>query len=51
MRKMLGVLYAGMGTILLDPYSGMTEYLCRLRIEFPALFHVRQASGAYVVGK
>jgi hypothetical protein len=49
--ELLGALYAGTGTILLDPYSGMSENLVRLRLEFDALFHVRQPMGAYIVGK
>jgi hypothetical protein len=45
----LGVLYAGTGTILADPYSGMESNLVRVRVEVEAYLHVRNDASAYVI--
>lgn len=46
---LLGVLYAGTATILIDPYTGLKTNTVRLRLELEALLHVRSPAGAYVV--
>ena len=46
---MLGVLYAGQAKIEADPYSSFEKNTTRLRIEVNALFHVRDANGAFKV--
>lgn len=47
---MLGVLYRGRASILVDPYSGMDTNDVRLRVEMEALLHVRDViAGAYVI--
>jgi hypothetical protein len=44
-----GALYAGTGTVMVDPYTGMKTNTVRMRLEIEALLHVRAASGAYVI--
>lgn len=46
---LLGALYAGTGTITIDPYTGLKTNTVRLRLEIEALFHVRAIAGAYVI--
>lgn len=47
--QVLGVLYVGPSRFLSDPYTGMSTNVTSLRLEQDALFHVRNAAGAYVV--
>lgn len=46
---MLGVVFAGIGSIWVDPYTGMHANTSRLRVEVESLFWVRNADGAFVV--
>ena len=46
----LGPLYVGTGTVLVDPYSSMERNVIRLRVEIEALCFVRDIRGAYVIG-
>jgi hypothetical protein len=45
----LGPLFVGTGTVLVDPYSSMERNVVRLRVEIEALCFVRDARGAYVI--
>ena len=45
----LGPLFVGTGTVLVDPYSSMERNVVRLRVEIEALAFVRDARGAYVI--
>lgn len=45
----LGVLYLATGTVLVDPFTGMSTNEVRVRAEIEALMHVRDANGAYVI--
>jgi hypothetical protein len=46
---MLGVFYDAMGTVLIDPYTGASTNVVRIRSEIEALMHVRNPNGAFVV--
>jgi len=46
-----GVLYADIGTLLIDPYSGMDTNEVRIRVEINGLLHVRDVAGVYVIAK
>ncbi|MCW3064782.1 MAG: hypothetical protein JWN32_1954 [Solirubrobacterales bacterium] len=46
---LLGVFYSAMGTILADPYTGLTSNQVRVRVEIDGLLHVRDVSGAYLI--
>lgn len=46
---LVGALWAGAGTITIDPYTGLKTNTVRLRLEIEALFHVRAIAGAYVI--
>jgi len=48
-RALLGPLYVGTGSVLVDPYSSMERNVVRLRVEIEALAFVRDARGAYVI--
>lgn len=43
---MLGMLYLGPVKVLADPFTGLSTNTVRIRVEFKALFHVRQPEGA-----
>lgn len=45
----VGLLYVGPAALQVDPYSGFVKNLVTTRLEFDALFHVRDARGAYVL--
>lgn len=47
--QLLGAVYGGAGTLLVDPYTGMDTNEVRVRVEIDALFHVRDIAGAYVI--
>ncbi len=47
--RILGVLYMGIATLLVDPYTGKRTNTVELRIELEALMHIRDASGAYEI--
>ncbi len=49
--KIAGVLYSATGLLLIDPYSGMTKNVVRLRMEVEGLLHVRDVSGVYIIDK
>jgi hypothetical protein len=49
--QLLGAVYGGRGTLLVDPYTGMDTNEVRVRVEIEALFHVRDIAGAYVIGE
>ena len=46
---LLGILFAGTGTITIDPYTGLKTNTVRMRLEIQALLHVRSPAGAYVI--
>ena len=46
---LLGTLFVGTGTVLVDPYSSMERNVIRIRVEIEALAFVRDARGAYVI--
>ena len=41
--------YVGPNRLLADPYTQMSKNLTALRLEQTALFHVRNADGAYII--
>jgi hypothetical protein len=48
--NVIGVFYVGPSRFQADPYTQMKKNLVGLRLEQVALFHVRNISGAYIVG-
>jgi hypothetical protein len=47
----LGLVYTSLATILVDPFTQSSSNLVSVRLELDALFHVRDVSGVYSVGK
>lgn len=49
--QMIGQLYLGTLSVLVDPYSKLAKNLVDVRFEMRVLFHVRSAFGAYVIAE
>jgi hypothetical protein len=49
--QVLGILYVSHATMLVNPYSGMSKNEVSVRLEWDALFHVRDVSGVYEISK
>jgi hypothetical protein len=47
---MTGTMYVGNAAGMLNPYSGASQNLVQVRLEFEALAHIRNADGAFVIG-
>ena len=48
---LLGVLYQGNASVLVDPFTGLDTNEVRVRVEADGLLHVRDIAGAYVIAK
>ncbi len=46
-----GILYTAVGSVLVDPYSGMDSNEVRVRCEIDGLLHCRDISGVYEIDK
>jgi hypothetical protein len=48
---LLGVLYTGSLSFDADPYTGFKKNLTNFRLEGPALYHIRNDAGAFVIAQ